>query len=176
MRLSKMFGLTAVAFAASVATANAQQPGSVQVGVLECRGGQNVGYVVGSNAHLNCVFQSAGGRAEGYVANIRRFGLDLGFTENTTVQWAAFAPTTRVPRGALAGSYGGVGTNASVGLGFGGNFLVGGPGNTYSLQPISVQGQTDLNVASGIVQLELEATGPVSGHRYNKKRRHRSHR
>ena len=79
MRLSKMFGLTAVAFAASVATANAQQPGSVQVGVLECRGGQNVGYVVGSNAHLNCVFQSAGGRAEGYVANIRRFGLDLGF-------------------------------------------------------------------------------------------------
>ncbi|WP_371421152.1 DUF992 domain-containing protein [Tardiphaga sp.] len=170
MRLSKMFGLTAVAFAASVATANAQQPGSVQVGVLECRGGQNVGYVLGSNARLECVFQSAGGRAEGYIANIRRFGLDLGFTENTTVQWAAFAPTTRVPRGALAGSYGGVGTNASVGVGFGGNFLVGGQGNTYSLQPISVQGQTGLNVASGIVQLDLQPAAPVRGHK-----RHRRH-
>lgn len=173
MRLSKMIGLAAVALSASVATANAQQPGQVQVGVLECRGGQNVGYVLGSTAHLNCVFQSAGGRAEGYVANIRRFGLDLGFTENTTVQWAIYAPTTRVPRGGLAGSYGGVGTNASVGVGFGGNFVVGGPNNLYGLQPVSVQGQTGLNVASGIVQLELESTGPLGGHRHKKQRRHR---
>jgi hypothetical protein len=154
MRLSKMFGLSAVALVASLASANAQQPQGVQAGVLECRGGQNVG------------------RAEGYVANIRRFGLDLGFTDNTTVQWAIFAPTTRVPRGGLTGQYGGVGTNASVGVGFGGNFLVGGPNNVYGLQPVSVQGQVGLNVASGIVQLELESTGPVSGHRY-KKRRHR---
>jgi len=174
MRLSKMFGLAGLALAASVATANAQQPGQVQVGVLECRGGQNVGYVLGSNAHLNCVFQSAGGRAEGYVANIRRFGLDLGFTDNTTVQWAIYAPTTRVPRGGLAGQYGGVGTNASVGVGFGGNFLVGGPNNLYGLQPVSVQGQTGLNVASGIVQLQLESTGPLSGHRHKKQRRHRN--
>lgn len=172
MRLSKMLGLSAMALAASVATANAQQPGSVQVGVLECRGGQNVGFVVGSNATLNCVFQGAGGRAESYVANIRRFGLDLGFTDNTTVQWAAFAPTTRVPRGALAGSYGGVGTNASVGVGFGGNFLVGGPANSYSLQPISVQGQTGLNVASGIVQLDLTPAGPM---RRAHRRHHRHH-
>jgi len=173
MRLSKMFGLAGLALAASVATANAQQPGQVQVGVLECRGGQNVGFVLGSNAHLNCVFQSAGGRAEGYVANIRRFGIDLGFTDNTTVQWAIYAPTTRVPRGGLAGQYGGVGTNASVGVGFGGNFLVGGPNNLYGLQPVSVQGQVGLNVASGIVQLQLESTGPISGHRYKKQRRHR---
>ncbi|WP_398465712.1 DUF992 domain-containing protein [Tardiphaga sp.] len=173
MRLSKMFGLAGIALAASVATANAQQPGQVQVGVLECRGGQNVGFVLGSNAHLNCVFQSAGGRAEGYVANIRRFGIDLGFTDNTTVQWAIYAPTTRVPRGGLAGEYGGVGTNASVGVGFGGNFLVGGPNNLYGLQPVSVQGQVGLNVASGIVQLQLESTGPISGHRYKKQRRHR---
>jgi hypothetical protein len=77
-----------------------------------------------------------------------------------------------VPRGALAGSYGGVGTNASVGLGFGGNFLVGGAGNTYSLQPISVQGQTGLNVASGIVQLELTPAAPVRGRRHVRHHRH----
>ncbi|MET0907531.1 MAG: DUF992 domain-containing protein [Bradyrhizobiaceae bacterium] len=170
MRLSKMFGLSAVALAASVVTANAQQPGRVQVGVLECRGGQNVGYVLGSNAQLNCVFQSAGGRAEGYVASLRRFGLDLGFTENTTVQWAIYAPTTRVPRGGLAGSYSGVGTNASVGVGFGGNFIVGGPNNSYGLQPISVQGQTGFNVASGIVQLDLQPAGPMG--RSKKQRRY----
>lgn len=171
MRLTKMFGIATVALVASFASANAQQ--GVQVGKLECTGGQNVSYVVGSNAHLNCVFESAGRRPEGYVANVRRFGLDLGFTQTTTVQYVAYAPTARIPAGALAGSYNGVGTNASVGVGFGGSFLVGGAANSISLQPISIQGQTGLNVASGIVQLDLEATGPVSGHRYHK--RHRRH-
>lgn len=168
MRLTKMFGIATVALVASFASANAQQ--GVQAGVLECTGGQNVSYVVGSNAQLNCVFQSPGRRPEGYVATVRRFGLDLGFTQSTTVQYTTYAPTARVPGGALAGSYGGVGTNASVGLGFGGNFLVGGPGNAYSLLPISVQGQTGLNVASGIVQLDLQPAAPVRGHK-----RHRRH-
>jgi hypothetical protein len=89
------------------------------------------------------------------------------------VQWAAFAPNARVPRGALAGTYGGVGSNASVGLGFGGNFLIGGNGNTYSLQPLSVQGQTGLNVAAGIVNLDLTAVAPAKGRRHS--RHHRRH-
>ena len=59
-------------------------------------------------------------------------------------------------RGELAGNYGGVGANASVGVGGGGNFLVGGPANAYALQPISVQGQTGLNVAAGVAGIELE--------------------
>ena len=66
------------------------------------------------------------------------------------------APNSRLGRGELAGSYGGVGANASVGIGGGGNFLVGGPANAYALQPISVQGQTGLNVAAGIAGLELQ--------------------
>jgi hypothetical protein len=166
-----MFGIATVALVASFASANAQQ--GVRVGVLECHGGQNVSFVVGSNATLDCVFQSEGGRAEGYVATIRRFGLDLGFTQNTTVQWTAFAPGARVPLGGLAGSYGGVGTNASVGVGFGGNFLFGGSGNAYTLQPISVQGQTGLNVASGIVSLDLTPVAPVRARRHA--RHHRRH-
>jgi hypothetical protein len=69
------------------------------------------------------------------------------------------APTTRFGFGSLAGQYGGVGANASIGVGGGGNFLVGGPRNAYALQPISVQGQTGLNVAAGIAGLELEPVG-----------------
>ncbi|MDB5618434.1 DUF992 domain-containing protein [Tardiphaga sp.] len=172
MKISKMFGIATVALVASFASANAQQ--GVRVGVLECTGGQNVSFVVGSNATLNCVFQSEGGRAEGYVATVRRFGLDLGFTQNTTVQWAAFAPYARVPRGALAGSYGGVGSNASVGVGFGGNFLLGGNGNQFTLQPLSVQGQTGLNVAAGIVSLDLTPAAPVRARRHMRKH-HRHH-
>ena len=169
MQISKMFGIATVALMASFASASAQQ--GVRVGVLECTGGQNVGYVVGSNTTLNCVFQSEGGRAERYTANVRRFGLDLGFTENTTVQYTAFAPSARMGRGALAGTYGGVGSNASVGIGFGGNFLLGGNANQYTLQPISVQGQTGLNVTAGIVNLDLT---PVMERR--RMRHHRRHR
>jgi hypothetical protein len=171
MQISKMFGIATVALVASFASANAQQ--GVRVGVLECTGGQNVSFIVGSNSTLNCVFQSEGGRAERYVATIRRFGLDLGFTQNTTVQWTAFAPYARVPRGALAGNYSGVGSNASVGIGFGGNFLLGGNANQFALQPVSVQGQTGFNVAAGIVELQLTPAAPEQRRRMRHHRRHR---
>lgn len=152
MRLSKIIGASAVALVASLGAANAQQ--GVQVGVLNCEGGQNVSFVLGSDATLNCVFQGEGRRAERYTARIQRFGLDLGFTQQTRVSWAAFGPTRNVRKGDLAGRYGGVGANASVGVGFGGNFLVSDTAR-YSLQPIAMQGQTGLNVAAGIANVTL---------------------
>ena len=139
---------------APIASANALPP--VRAGILQCQGGQNVGFVVGSVTSLECVFQSEGRRPEPYIATVRRIGLDLGVTAQTQLSWAVNAPNSRLGRGELAGSYGGVGANASVGIGGGGNFLVGGPANAYALQPISVQGQTGLNVAAGIAGIELQ--------------------
>jgi hypothetical protein len=157
---------------ASFASANALPP--IRAGVLECRGGQSVGFVVGSVTSLECIFQGQGRRPEAYVATVRRFGVDLGVTEQTRFEWAVNAPTTRLGRGELAGTYGGVGANASIGVGGGGNFLVGGPANAYALQPISVQGQTGLNVAAGVAGIELEPVGfPHSGHRWHHPRHHR---
>jgi hypothetical protein len=137
-----------------IASANALPP--VRAGVLQCQGGQNVGFVVGSVASLECIFQSEGRRPEPYIATVRRYGVDLGFTDQTRFSWAVNAPSASIGRGDLAGNYGGVGANASVGVGFGGNFLVGGPANSYALQPISVQGQTGLNVTAGIADIELQ--------------------
>src|SRR5712664_2929595 len=153
MRLSTL-GVAIAALVASFASARALPP--VQAGILECRGGQNVGFVVGSVTSLQCVFQSEGRRPEPYIATVRRYGVDVGFTQQTRFTWAVNAPNRRIGRGELAGNYGGVGANASVGVGFGGNFLVGGPANAYALQPVSVQGQTGLNVAAGVAGLELE--------------------
>jgi hypothetical protein len=169
MRLSTL-SIATVALLASLASANAMPP--VRAGILQCQGGQNVGFVVGSVTSLNCVFQGEGRRPEAYVATVHRFGVDLGFTEQTQFEWAVNAPTGRLVRGELAGNYGGVGANASVGVGGGGNFLVGGPANTYALQPISVQGQTGLNVAAGVADIELE---PYRGgaRRYYHHRHHR---
>ena len=163
-------GIAVAALAASYASASAQTP--VPAGILECQGGQNVGFVVGSVTQLDCVFRSEGRRPEGYTATVRRIGVDLGFTQQTQFSWTVSAPSMRLGPGALAGTYGGVGANASVGVGFGGNFLVGGPGNAYALQPISLQGQTGLNVAAGIAGIELQPVGYVHHGVYRHYRRH----
>ena len=123
-------GIVVASLVASVASANALPP--VRAGILQCEGGQNVGFVVGSVTSLQCVFQSEGRRPEPYIATVHRFGVDLGFTDQTQFSWAVSAPNRRLGRGELAGNYGGVGANASVGVGFGGNFLVGGPQNAYA--------------------------------------------
>jgi hypothetical protein len=170
MRFSTL-SIAVASLVASFASANALPQPQFRAGILECEGGQNVGFVVGSMTSLECVFQSQGRRPEPYLATIRRFGLDLGVTDQTRLSWAVNAPTSRVGRGELAGNYGGVGANASVGVGGGGNFLVGGPQNSYALQPISVQGQTGFNVAAGVADIEL---APV---RFGPRRhyRHRHH-
>jgi hypothetical protein len=44
---------------------------------------------------------------------------------------------------------------ATVGVGVGANILVGGARNNISLQPISIEGNTGLNLALGVAELEL---------------------
>lgn len=171
MRLSSLLGVAFAALVASFATANAQQ--TVQIGVLECHGGQNVGMVITSATTLECVFRGQGRRPEPYLAHVSRFGVDLGVTENTSFAWAVHAPTQRIGRGDLAGNYGGVGGNVSFGLGGGGNLMWGGSQNSFALQPLSLQGQTGLNVTGGIVGLGLE---PVKFAPRRQGRHHRKHR
>src|SRR5471032_1685470 len=172
MRLSTIT-IAIAALVAPLASANALPP--VRAGILQCQGGQNVGFVVGSVTSLECVFRSEGRRPEPYMATVRRFGVDLGFTQQTQFSWAVNAPTTRVGRGELTGNYGGVGANASVGIGGGGNFLVGGPANSYALQPISVQGQTGLNVAAGVADVELTPVAFGRGGHHARHHHHRHH-
>jgi hypothetical protein len=175
MRLSTLFGVAMTTLIASFASARAQE--RLPIGVLECDGGQNVGFVVGSVTSLQCVFQGEGRRPEGYVANVHRFGVDLGFTQQTKFSWAAYGPTTEIGNGRLAGHYGGLGANASVGVGFGGNFLLGGADNAYVLQPVSVQGQTGLNVAAGVADVDLEPiAAPIMHGGYRRHFHHHHHR
>ena len=169
MRLSTLI-IAAAALVGPLASANAV-PDTMRAGILECRGGQNVGFVVGSVTSLECVFQSPGHRPQAYLATVRRIGVDLSVTAQTQFKWAVNAPVSRLGYGELAGTYGGVGANASIGIGGGGNFLVGGPRNAYALQPVSVQGQTGLNVAAGVAGLELEPVGfGPRGQRHHRRR------
>ena len=157
MRRLNVIAALATILLGGLTSSDAQQLVSrVQVGVLECRGGASIGFIVGSVTNLGCVLRVEGVPEDRYIATIQKVGLDLGVTAQTQVRWAVNAPTSRLGFGELAGTYGGVGANASIGIGGGGNFLVGGPRNAYALQPISVQGQTGLNVAAGIAGLDLK--------------------
>src|SRR5947207_11654402 len=143
------------ALASSIGGANAQQVQRVQVGVLECRGGASVGFVVGSVTNLGCVLRADGMPEDRYIATIRKVGLDLGITQESALAWGVFAPAARLGPGDLSGDYVGAQGSASVGVGLGGNVLVGGSANSIALQPLSVQGQIGLNVAAGLESLEL---------------------
>jgi hypothetical protein len=148
--------VTATTLVASLAGANAQQPMQrVQVGILECRGGSSVGFIVGSVTNLGCVLRVDGMPEDRYVATIRKVGLDLGITQESALAWGVFAPVARLGPGDLSGDYAGAQGSAAIGVGVGGNVLIGGSNNSIALQPLSVQGQVGLNVAAGLESLEL---------------------
>ena len=141
---------------ASFASANAQQPlQRVQVGILECRGGASIGFIVGSVTNLGCVLRVEGMPEDRYIATIRKVGVDLGITQESALAWGVYAPVARLGPGDLSGNYAGAQGSASVGVGVGGNALVGGSNNSIALQPLSVQGQVGLSVAAGLESLEL---------------------
>jgi hypothetical protein len=149
-------GAAAAMVVASIAGANAQQPMQrVQVGILECRGGASVGFIVGSVTNLGCVLRTEGMPEDRYVATIRKVGLDLGITQESALAWGVFAPVARLGPGDLSGNYAGAQGSAAIGVGAGGNVLVGGSNNSIALQPLSVQGQVGLSIAAGLESLEL---------------------
>jgi hypothetical protein len=149
-------GAAATVLAASFTSAHAQQPMQrVQVGILECRGGSSVGFIVGSVTSLGCVLRAEGMPEDRYVATIRKVGIDLGITQESALAWGVYAPVARLGPGDLSGNYAGAQGSATLGVGVGGNALVGGSANSIALQPLSVQGQVGLSVAAGLESLEL---------------------
>ena len=129
--------------------------GGVRVGTLTCNVASGWGFVFGSSKALHCTFAPAAGHAEFYAGAINKFGVDIGYTQGGVLIWAVFAPTANLGPGALNGNYVGATGSATVGVGAGANVLIGGSNNTISLQPVSVEGNTGLNVAAGVAALTL---------------------
>jgi hypothetical protein len=137
---------------ASAMPASAQQ---VQAGVLECRSGGTIGFLVGSVTELSCLYRPDFGPRQAYRATITRAGVDIGATAISALTWAVFAPTVQIGLGDLSGNYGGVAAGATVGVGLGANVLYGGSNNSVALQPLSVEGSIGLNVFAGIAGMAL---------------------
>lgn len=131
-----------------------QANAATRVGMLRCYVQGGVGYIVGSSHEARCIFTSESGRRERYWARVKRIGLDVGYTGNSMIAWAVFAPSN-IRHRALVGSYIGASADAAIGIGGGGNVLVGGNDRTISLQPVSLKAETGLAIAVGAGDLEL---------------------
>ena len=151
---------SAVVLCAAALSPQAQAAESgVKAGVLTCSVDSGWGFVFGSSRKLKCTYSHDHGSLEHYSGSISKFGADIGYTAGGVIAWAVFAPTSVVGKGALAGDYGGVTGGAAVGVGVGANVLLGGFKESFSLQPLSVEGFTGLNVAGGIAGMTLAYEG-----------------
>jgi len=130
----------------------------INVGSLNCTVAGGIGLILGSSKAVKCNFTpTGGGTKQTYSGNIGKLGVDIGVTGKSYITWVVFAPG-KLKAGALAGTYAGASAQATAVLGLGANVLVGGSKKSIALQPLSVQGQTGLNVAVGVASLTLRAS------------------
>lgn len=150
--------IAAAILAVPLSSALAQE--GVELGLLDCLVEGGAGFIVGSSKDVSCTYDPADDAlpAEQYFGNISKFGLDVGVTGASVMQWLVLAPTAEVyAPGALAGDYVGASAQATAGVGVGANLLVGGSNQSFTLQPLSVQAQTGLNLAVGVSRFELRS-------------------
>jgi hypothetical protein len=145
---------SAIALTAFAAATPAEAAG-VKVGTLTCNVASGWGFVFGSSKDIRCVFRPVKGHRVRLNGAISKFGVDIGYTEGGVLVWAVFAPSSTVRDDALDGDYVGATASATVAVGLGANVLVGGFDKSIALQPISIEGNTGLNVAAGIGAMNL---------------------
>jgi Protein of unknown function (DUF992) len=144
-----------LALGLALGTARPVAAQQVRAGVLSCDVAGGLGLVLGSQKLVSCSFTPEGeGRRENYDGSITKYGVDLGLTRGSRMLWIVFTNTVAGP-GFLAGDYFGATGEATMGAGLGANVLLGGSDRTVALQPISLSGQTGLNLAIGVAALQL---------------------
>ena len=127
----------------------------VKVGALTCHVASGWGFVFGSTKDIRCTYAPNKGEPERYSGEIKKFGVDIGYTRDGVLVWGVVAPTSSLKPGSLEGDYAGATASATLGVGVGANALVGGFDKSVALQPLSVEGNKGLNVAAGIGAISL---------------------
>ena len=155
-KLKLIMSAAIVAGTCVIGSAAQAAPGGVKVGVLTCNVEPGWSYVVGSTRPLECSYAPNHGHGEHYVGKVQKVGVDIGYVDGATIVWAVIAPTSDVRPGALEGDYGGASASVAVGVGAGANVLIGGFDKSITLQPISIEGQTGVNLAAGITAITLD--------------------
>lgn len=146
--------------AALFATTAANAQGGIKVGTLNCHVAGGWGLILGSSKEMHCRYQGVGG-PDYYLGRMTKVGVDIGYTNGATMVWAVIAPAGDIGRGALAGEYIGGTASATFGGGVGANGLVGGLRHSFTLQPLSLEGNTGyIDVAAGVGVMQLNEVRP----------------
>jgi hypothetical protein len=153
--MNKIIAAAAFAAASLVTVSAAQAESRVQVGVLTCDVEPGVGYIFTSSKEVDCKFTREGKKTEYYSGSIDKLGIDVGVTGGGKIAWLVFAATKDVPKNAIRGTYVGASAEASLGVGLGGNWLVGGSKKSIALQPWSVTGTIGVNWSWTWTRLKL---------------------
>jgi hypothetical protein len=154
--MKKFLAAALAALVLATAGGASQAQSSVQVGRLSCDVAGGIGFIIGSSKDMTCRFIRKGHRDEVYQGRIDKLGFDIGITGRTKIEWLVFSGSTgRVGPRSLAGTYAGASAEATLGVGLGANWLVGGSRRGFALQPWSVQGQTGLNYSVALAGLTL---------------------
>jgi len=148
--------MSAAAFGA-MALASPSQADGVRIGILTCHVDSGWGFIFGSSKQMQCTFRSDRGEAEYYSGTIDKLGVDIGYTGDGEIVWDVIAPATGARMGALQGDYGGAAASVTLLAGVGAHVLIGGFENSIALQPVSVEGNSGLDIAAGAGAMSLRA-------------------
>jgi len=130
---------------------------SSRIGFLECFIDSGSGFVVGSSKDISCTLYANDDTAlENYIGEINKWGIDIGFTEESYIEWAVYVPggKTYTP-GSLTGQFAGASASASLAVGLGASVLTGGQSREIALQPVTIRKQSGINIALGIARFDL---------------------
>ena len=161
--MSPKFGRVAFACVTAVGAALAASlPGTIahaaksEIGTLTCEVEGGKSFIFGSTKNLHCVFRRFKGPSQAYTGTIKKYGIDIGVTGPSTLVWTVIAGTRAPSPGELAGKYVGASAGAAIGIGGEANVLVGGSKKTISLQPLSVVGETGVDITAAVASLRLK--------------------
>ena len=145
--------------AASMLALVAAQPAAAtetksEVGILTCTTVEGTGsnYLIHSTVDVKCQFVAGNGKTEFYKGET---GIGLGIALNikvqSTLKYTVFSSQTgdNALNHGLAGKYGGAKMAATVGVGIGAAALVGGSGDSFTLNPIAIEASTGIFGAEG---------------------------
>ena len=154
--------ITAIAFMSPVTVIAAEGGSGAKVGMLTCEqlAGTKRNLLITSSVQVSCTYEGDDGTSESYKGETGiGLGIDLSWKTDEVVKWAVIAASNDVTPNnhALAGKYYGAKAEVTAGVGAQANVLIGGGNKSFTLQPLSLGGQTGFGAAGGLGYLYLEA-------------------
>ena len=157
---SILASLIFVLMPATIIQADESSEAKGEIGVVTCDyiSGTKVNLLIFSSASFNCVFKHDGVKDYYDGESGIRLGLDLQWTDQSTMSYTVMASTGKNIdwSQALTGTYTGGKASAAFGVGLGAAVLIGGSADSVALVPIAIEAGTGFGATAGIGYLSLK--------------------